>query len=192
MKLFALASSLLAMTTVTGCASAVKLENVAGTWSCPRVDGVCADIATLDAELVGSPSVRSIGGGSGLIAAEAGQIAVTAATTVMPARTADEVARIVFAPSIDADGLFHGARAIYAVMKPGTWIEGPIDDVPVQQVSTTSREAPPPVVNTDEIASASVPAAAAETVTRVVRRTVTTTTPRASLQTADLDQSHDD
>lgn len=191
MKLLVLASSLLAMTTVTGCASAVKLENVAGTWSCPRVDGVCADIATLDAELVGAPTVRSVGSGGGSIAAESGQIAVNAAATAMPARTADEVARIVFAPSIDGDGHFHGARAIYAVMKPGTWIEGPNDDVPVQQASTSSRETPPPVVNTDEIASASLPAAAGETVTRVVRRTVTTTTP-TSLRTADLDQNHDD
>ena len=191
MKFLVLTSSLIAMPTVTGCASAVKLENVAGTWSCPRVDGVCADIATLDAELVGTPTVRSIGGGNGSIATEAGQIAVTAATTAMPARTADEVARIVFAPSIDADGHFHGARAIYAVMKPGTWIEGPIDDVPVQQASRGSRETPPPVVNTDEIASASLPAAASETVTRVVRRTVTTASP-TSLRTADLDQNHDD
>lgn len=191
MKLFLLASSLLAMTTVTGCASAVKLENVAGTWSCPRVDGVCADIATLDAELVGKPSARSVGGTSDLIAAGPGQTAINAAATAMPARTADEVARIVFAPSIDADGHFHGARAIYAVMKPGSWIEGPIDDVPVQQASSTSRETPPSVVKADEIASASLPAAASETVTRVVRRTVTTTTP-TSLRTADLDQSHDD
>lgn len=189
MKSLLLVSSLLAMTGITGCASAVKLENVAGTWSCPRIDGVCADIATLDAELVGAPNMRGIGGASEMIAAETGMIAVSAAANAMPARTADEVARIVFAPSIDADGHFHGARAIYAVMKPGTWIEGPIEETPVQPASVVERRTPA-AIETDETASASLLDSMGEPAPRVIRRTVSIDQP--SLQSADLDQSHDD
>lgn len=189
MKRILLVGSLLALTGVTGCASAVKLENVAGTWSCPRVDGVCADIATLDAELVGAPNMRGIGGVSETIAAETGRIAITAASSAMPARTADEIARIVFAPSIDASGHFHGARAVYAVMKPGEWIEGPIEETPVQPTSLVDRPTTPkPLDENDETASASLPAGMGETTTRVIRRTVST----SSYNTADLDQSHDD
>lgn len=191
MKSIMLATSLIALTGVTGCASAVKLENVAGTWSCPRIDGVCADIATLDAELVGTPTTRSIGGQGGSIAAEAGMIAVSVAASAMPARTADEVARIVFTPSIDAAGHFHGARAIYAVMKPGEWVEHPIEDAPVRPTATVERtSAPPPEPKSDETASASLPEEIGSTTTRVIRRTVVKQTP--GLQTADLDQRNDD
>lgn len=191
MKHALIASCLVAMTGVTGCASTVKLENVAGTWSCPRVDGVCADIATLDAELVGTPSMRSIGGVGESIAAETGMIAVSAAANAMPARTADEVARIVFAPSIDASGHFHGARAIYAVMKPGEWVEHPIEEVPISSMATVEpTSAQKPVITADETASASLPIGSDETVTRVVRRTVST--DMSNLQTADLDQRDDD
>ncbi|MEL7042497.1 MAG: TraV family lipoprotein [Pseudomonadota bacterium] len=189
MKHILLISSLFAMTGVTGCASAVKLENVAGTWSCPRVDGVCADIATLDAELVGAPSMRGIGSASETIAAETDRIAISAASSAMPARTADEIARIVFAPSIDASGHFHGARAIYAVMKPGEWIEGPVEETPEQSTSLVDGPtAPTSLIDTDETASASLPVGIGETTTRVIRRTVSPTT----YNTADLDQSHDD
>lgn len=191
MKYILLISSLFAMTGVTGCASAVKLENVAGTWSCPRVDGVCADIATLDAELVGTPTMRGIGGGAEAIASGAGMIAVMAAASTMPARTEDEVARIVFAPSIDAAGHFHGARAIYAVMKPGEWIEGPVEETPVQPTSLVDRRAvPTPLVESEDTASASLPAGIGETTTRVIRRTVSADTQ--GMQTADLDRSYDD
>ncbi|MEL7542109.1 MAG: TraV family lipoprotein [Pseudomonadota bacterium] len=189
MKFFLLSSSLLALAGVAGCASAVKLENVAGTWSCPRVDGVCADIATLDAELVGAPNVRGIGGGSETIAADAARIAISAASSAMPARTADEIARIVFAPSIDTAGHFHGARAVYAVMKPGEWIEGPVEETPEQSTSLVDGPtAPTSLIETDETASASLPAGIGETTTRVIRRTVSP----ASYNTADLDQSHDE
>lgn len=191
MKYAVIVSCLLAMTGVTGCASAVKLENVAGTWSCPRVDGVCADIATLDAELVGTPTMRSIGGVGETIAPETGMIAASAAVNAMPARTADEVARIVFAPSIDAAGHFHGARAIYAVMKPGAWVEHPIEEAPDSATSLVERTStPPPVITSDETASANLPIGSEETVTRVIRRTVSTDT--SNLQTADLDQRDDD
>jgi len=105
---------------LSGCTSMTSLENVAGTWSCPRVDGVCADIATIDAALTGpatGAAGRAMGSDASLIAASG------AALT----RTPDEVARIVFAPAVDGAGHYHSARAIYAVMAPGHWVEAPTE-----------------------------------------------------------------
>lgn len=117
---------------LTGCASAIKMENVAGTWSCPRIDGVCADIASLDGQLIGQDSYRGIGGAP--IVTRDGVVAVSdkGVTSAMPARAPDEVARIVFAPSVDASGHYHGVRAIYAVIKTGDWITAPDENEAAQ------------------------------------------------------------
>lgn len=104
---------------LAGCASMTSLENVTGTWSCPRVDGVCADIATIDAALIGAPATGAAGR---VMGSDAGLVAASGAALT---RTPDEVARIVFAPAVDAAGHYHSARAIYAVMAPGHWVEAP-------------------------------------------------------------------
>lgn len=104
---------------LAGCSSMTSLENVAGTWSCPRVDGVCADIATIDGALIGGPASGAAGR---VMGSDAGLIAASGAALT---RTPDEVARIVFAPAVDAAGHYHSARAIYAVMAPGHWVEAP-------------------------------------------------------------------
>ena len=106
---------------LAGCTSMTSLENVAGTWSCPRVDGVCADIATIDAALIGTPATGAAGR---VMGSDAG---LTAASGAALTRTPDEVARIVFAPAVDAAGHYHSARAIYAVMAPGHWVEAPTE-----------------------------------------------------------------
>ena len=191
MKLILLATSLLVLTGTAGCASAVKLENVAGTWSCPRIDGVCADIASLDAELIGTPAIRGVGNGAGQTAGAVGSIAVNASVDAMPQRSADEVARIVMAPSIDGAGHFHGARAIYAVMKPGEWVEGPIvAEPPIQTTTTLARQTEPPVesLQTNERQTANLPSSVGETTTRVVRRTIVNP-PTPALRFAGEDHS---
>jgi len=99
-----------------GCTSALKLENVTGSWSCPRVDGVCAEISDIDTGLVansvdGVETAFSIGNTSG----------VGVLPSAAPIRTGDEVAKIVLAPMIDANGYYLGPREIYAVMRSGSW-----------------------------------------------------------------------
>ncbi|MEM9093943.1 MAG: TraV family lipoprotein [Pseudomonadota bacterium] len=111
-----------------GCASSVRLENVAGSWSCPRIDGICADISAIDAGLgagfdaapLGVADPRGRSKGAFITASSDGTTGYT------PARSADEVARIVFAPMVDASGHYHGAREVFAVMTPGTWIAAPV------------------------------------------------------------------
>lgn len=126
---------------VTGCASSLKLENVAGTWSCDRVDGVCADISMIDQATIGS---RLDGAPIGAPKSHAdnndGQVVPIAArpNVVMPSRTADEVARIVLAPTLDANGRYHSSRIMFAVMKPGDWIPGSLP-VP-EEASFTSAQ----------------------------------------------------
>lgn len=109
---------------VTGCSSTMRLENVAGTWSCPRVDGVCADIAAIDRSVIGEAGPLPIRGpatpSSPLVTVglEEDGMALT--------RTGDEVARIVLAPMIDAHGHYHASRVIYAVMSMGGWARTPV------------------------------------------------------------------
>ena len=63
--------------------------------------------------------------------------------SVTPGRTADEIARIVFAPSVDANGHYHGMREVYAVMKQGVWIEAPIISAPKAEPSVLVKPSPP-------------------------------------------------
>ena len=112
---------------LSGCAGSMKLQNVAGTWSCDRVDGVCADISAIDEGTIGPKFEAGHVGGLDAVSAKsaAGQIAVsTQATTVMPSRTPDEVARIVLASNLDAQGRYHSSRVFFAVMKSGDWDAG--------------------------------------------------------------------
>jgi len=118
MKPILLAAATLSL---AGCTSMTSLENVAGTWSCPRVDGVCANIATIDAALVSGPATGAAGR---VMGRDAGLIAASGAALT---RTPDEIARIVFAPAVDGAGHYHSARAIYAVMAPGHWVEAPTE-----------------------------------------------------------------
>jgi hypothetical protein len=102
----------------------MRLENVAGTWSCPRVDGVCADIAAIDRSVTletGPLPIRGPATPSSpfvTVGLEQDGMALT--------RTGDEVARIVLAPMIDAHGHYHASRVIYAVMSTGGWARTPV------------------------------------------------------------------
>ena len=109
---------------VTGCSSTMRLENVAGTWSCPRVDGVCADIAAIDRSVTREMGPLPIGGSA---PSSSPYIAVGLEEDGMAlTRTGDEVARIVLAPMIDAHGHYHATRVIYAVMSTGGWARTPV------------------------------------------------------------------
>ncbi|MEM9375211.1 MAG: hypothetical protein AAGA72_03250 [Pseudomonadota bacterium] len=127
--------SAIAVMALSGCASALKLENVAGTWSCPRIDGVCADTSAIDAGLTDRAATGSaiVGVGEAVgaqfmtISAE-GERAYQPISTL--ARTMDEVARIVLAPTVDSSGHYHGARELFAVMKNGSWVETPVSPEP--------------------------------------------------------------
>ena len=108
----------------TGCSSTMRLENVAGTWSCPRVDGVCADIAAIDRSVTREMGPLPIGGSA---PSSSPYIAVGLEEDGMGlTRTGDEVARIVLAPMIDAHGHYHASRVIYAVMSTGGWAQTPV------------------------------------------------------------------
>lgn len=108
-----------------GCASAVKLDNVAGSWTCPRIDGVCATIAALDGATSHDAQGQPLLLAPGHQHAPAGVILTSADGVERHAlgRSPDQIARIVFAPSVDAAGHYHGMREIYAVMAQGQWIE---------------------------------------------------------------------
>lgn len=126
--------SLLSALTLGGCASPLKLKNVAGTWSCPRVDGVCSDITSIDRGLgIEETGTQPVGNGGLRRDPGTGTLLLTSmgsANPIMPGRTADQVARIVFAPSVDANGHYHGPREIYAVMTTGSWVTQPVRPVP--------------------------------------------------------------
>ncbi|MEM9377497.1 MAG: hypothetical protein AAGA72_14850 [Pseudomonadota bacterium] len=123
--------SIVAVMALSGCASALKLENVAGTWSCPRIDGVCADTSAIDAGLTGRAATQGAISGVGktvgshfMTISAQGEQAYQPISTL--ARTKDEIARIVLAPTVDNSGHYHGARELFAVMKNGSWVETPI------------------------------------------------------------------
>lgn len=111
-----LMTPLLSAMALGGCASALRLENVTGSWTCPRVDGVCAEISEIDAGLMANGVDGSATAFSG---ASAPGFGVTPSGA--PMRTGDEVAKIVLAPMIDANGYYLGSREIYAVMRAGGW-----------------------------------------------------------------------
>jgi hypothetical protein len=101
---------------LASCASPVKLQNVAGTWSCPRVDGVCATTEVLDRQLTEAAPDPVMMTQSTELVGMAGPDAETMG------RTYDQVARIVFAPLVDDQGHYHEARVIHAVMARGSWL----------------------------------------------------------------------
>lgn len=103
---------------LSACASPVKLQNVAGTWSCPLVDGVCATTEAVDQKLTRASVLEPI---NAPLTEDRGPITVTPESGAL-GRTYDQVARIVFAPLVDADGNYHEARVIHAVMQRGSWV----------------------------------------------------------------------
>lgn len=111
------------------CASPLKLQNVAGSWTCPRVDGVCADIMTIDQGLGAGPVAVPTADGAVSRNPQKGSVVLASmpshTPSAMPRRTPDQVARIVFAPSVDANGHYHGPREVFAVMTTGTWVTAP-------------------------------------------------------------------
>lgn len=111
------------------CAAPLKLENVAGSWTCPRVDGVCGDITTIDQGLGAEPIPVPAGDTSVSRTPQTGTLVLATARSeapsAIPRRTPDQVARIVFAPIVDPNGHYHGPREVYAVMTTGTWITAP-------------------------------------------------------------------
>ncbi len=185
MRRLILSLASIGMLSVTGCASSLKLENVAGTWSCDRVDGVCAEITDIDEATIG-PRMDSQPIGSpqnGVFDSSGGIIPVINRVDVaMPSRTADEVARIVLAPSLDAQGRYHGSRVLFAVMKPGDWVPG---SVPLYQPSSSQEARVRQRVEEDVAEKTAVAAIgeaarlssdmAAETVTRTVTSTIVPT-----------------
>lgn len=102
-----------------GCASALKFENVTGSWTCPRIDGKCETISDIDAGLQDRQNAFAIAPSAGdhSIPIEAPRLDEQLA----PVRTGDEIARIVLAPAITASGYYVGVREIYAVMRSGAW-----------------------------------------------------------------------
>ena len=103
---------------LSACVSPVKLQNVAGTWSCPLVDGVCATTEALDQKLTRASAPKPI---NAPLTEDQVSTAVSLESGV-PGRTYDQVARIVFAPLVDADGNYHEARVVHAVMQRGSWV----------------------------------------------------------------------
>ncbi|NNU17493.1 TraV family lipoprotein [Parvularcula sp. ZS-1/3] len=104
---------------LASCASPVKLQNVAGTWSCPRVDGVCATTEALDRQLTDAAPAPVMTAQS----TELVNMASPDAGTM--GRSYDQVARIVFAPLVDDQGHYHEARVVHAVMARGSWLPAP-------------------------------------------------------------------
>ena len=117
MRLFAVTASF-SILALAGCASPLKMENVAGTWTCPRVDGKCAGIEELDRPPVEQPRLIGAIEGSSVTTRDTENIA----DSIAPRRSGDQIARIVFAPRIDADGNYHDRREIFAVMTNGGWL----------------------------------------------------------------------
>lgn len=112
--------SLGAAAALASCVSPVKLQNVAGTWSCPRVDGVCATTEALDRQLTDAAPAPVLTAQPTELVRIAGPDAETMG------RSYDQVARIVFAPLVDDQGHYHEARVIHAVIARGSWLPAPV------------------------------------------------------------------
>ena len=104
---------------LASCASPVKLQNVAGTWSCPRVDGVCATTEALDRQLTDAAPAPV------MITQSTELTGIVGLDIETMGRSYDQVARIVFAPLVDDQGHYHEARVIHAVMARGSWLPAP-------------------------------------------------------------------
>ncbi|ATP22037.1 MULTISPECIES: TraV family lipoprotein [Sphingomonadaceae] len=129
------APTLLAFFALGGCASLGG--NIAGSFSCPAPDGVCAPASAIDdralAMISGEEGDRFIPAGADAAPAgnvSARQISRTALATsnagVSPVgapRTSEKVLRIVFQPYVDERGRLHEASAIHAVVQQGEWQE---------------------------------------------------------------------
>lgn len=129
------APTLLAFFALGGCASLGG--NIAGSFSCPAPDGVCAPASAIDdralAMISGEEGDRIIPTGSDAAPSSnvsARQISRTAlATSIAGAspvgapRTSEKVLRIVFQPYVDERGRLHEASAIHAVVQQGEWQE---------------------------------------------------------------------
>lgn len=108
--------------------SACGTTTVFDDWSCAAPTGSCSSVADVDAEAIGASS-ELLGGVPRPLEPAEDAAAPRASSAPLPAnsagarpsRTPDVVARIVFAPFTDKDGLFHDRAVLYAVMQDGEW-----------------------------------------------------------------------
>lgn len=123
-----------------GCASFGS--NIAGSFSCPAPDGICAPSSSIDDRalaLITAEAPDAVPSPAGpyrdpdMGAGKAGRTAV-ASPRRMPVsigeagRTREKVLRIVFQPYIDERGRLHETSAVHAVVAQGEWQQQAIAD----------------------------------------------------------------
>lgn len=108
--------------------SACGTTTVFDDWSCAAPTGSCSSVAEVDSEAIGASS-ELLGGDPRPLEPAEDAAAPRASSAPLPAigdsarpsRTPDVVARIVFTPFTDRDGVFHDRAVLYAVMQDGEW-----------------------------------------------------------------------
>lgn len=98
--------------------------NISGSFTCDAPDGVCAPMTAIDDE-----AIRSIAGtlagmetttanrpGEGAILASYGEGGT-------PGRTNERTAKVVFPARIDANGMYHEATVVHAVIEQPVWTD---------------------------------------------------------------------
>lgn len=107
--------------------------NISGDWTCKAAkSGGCRTTHEIDADVLNdeAPAISLMPLPGGLPApapsASDGETPVLGGSDELPPpRSADTVARIVFLPFVDNEGVFHARAVAYAVMTHGVWIAGP-------------------------------------------------------------------
>lgn len=127
------APTLLALVALGGCASLGG--NIAGSFSCPAPDGICAPASSIDdhalALISGDEGDRFIAPLPQASAAKVSAVPVQLRPIQNPAatstgakgapRTSEKVLRIVLQPYVDDHGRWHEASAVHAVVQQGEW-----------------------------------------------------------------------
>lgn len=145
-------------------------RNVASSWNCSAARGTCAPVSVID-----DGAVARLGAGPGALPpARAEPLRAPASRQPLlapfldgpPRRTPERVLRIVFPPHIDAQGVYHEAAAVHAVVEMPTWDPSAPPMRPLEREASALPSSPPlrsapRLATPEEVARMAAPSAAA-------------------------------
>ena len=155
--------------TLSACAGMNR--NVASSWRCSATQGTCAPVAVIDDAAVARLGAGPAAGPSAprsdpLPASAARQPLLAPFLDGPPRRTPERVLRIVFPAHIDAQGVYHEAAAVHAVVETPAWDPSAPSTRPLErQASALPSSLPlrsaPRLATPEEVARMAAPSAAA-------------------------------
>ncbi|MFN3592726.1 MAG: TraV family lipoprotein, partial [Thermaurantiacus sp.] len=146
-------------------------RNVASSWRCSATQGTCAPVAVIDDAAVARLGVGPAAGPSAprsepLPAPAARQPLLAPFLDGPPRRTPERVLRIVFPAHIDAQGVYHEAAAVHAVVETPAWDPSAPPTRPLEREASALPSSPPlrsapRLATPEEVARKAAPSAAA-------------------------------